>query len=46
MKCHKRPWTWTDSLNKQPKLRKMDMKFGMWNARSLYRVDSRMIIVK
>jgi hypothetical protein len=29
-----------DSLDKQPKLKKMDMRFGMWNVRSLYRAGS------
>jgi hypothetical protein len=27
-----------DSLDKQPKRQNMDMKFGLWNVRSLYRV--------
>ena len=31
---------WTDSLL-QPKQRKRDMRFGMWNVRSLYRTGSR-----
>jgi hypothetical protein len=26
-----------DSLDKRPKLKKMGMKFGTWNVRSLYR---------
>jgi hypothetical protein len=34
------PWTWTDSLDKRPKLWNMDMRFGMCNVRSLYRVGS------
>jgi hypothetical protein len=29
------PRTWTDSLDKRPKLRNMDMRFGTWNVRSL-----------
>jgi hypothetical protein len=29
-----------DSLAKQPKHRKMDMRFGIWNVRSLYRIGS------
>jgi hypothetical protein len=39
-KCHKGPQTWTDSLDKQPKLRKMDTRFRTWNVRSLYRAGS------
>jgi hypothetical protein len=40
MKDHKKPWTWTDFLNKRPKRKKMDMIFGTWNVRSLYRAGS------
>jgi hypothetical protein len=40
MKNHKEPQTWTDSLNKQPKQQNMDMRFGTWNIRSLYRAGS------
>jgi hypothetical protein len=32
------PRTWTDSLDNRPKRRDMDMRFGTWNIRSLYRV--------
>jgi hypothetical protein len=39
-KCNKEPRTWTDSLDKGPKIKKVDMKFGTWNARSLYRAGS------
>jgi hypothetical protein len=39
-KCHKWPWTCTDSLDKRPKLKKMDMRFGTWNVRSMYRAGS------
>jgi hypothetical protein len=46
MKCHKGPGTWADSLDKRPKLRKMDMRFGTWNVRSLYRTVSLMTIAK
>jgi hypothetical protein len=28
---------WTDSLDKRPKRRNMDMRFGLWDVRSLYR---------
>jgi hypothetical protein len=40
MKDYKKPRTWTDSLDKQPKRKKMDMRFGTWNARSMYRVGT------
>jgi hypothetical protein len=33
-----KPRTWTDSLDKRPKREKMDMRFGLWNVRSLYGV--------
>jgi hypothetical protein len=45
-KCYKGPRTWTDSLDKRPKLRKMDMRFGTWNVRSLYRAGSHITVVK
>jgi hypothetical protein len=45
-KCHKEPRTWTDSLDKRPTLRKMDMRFGTWNVRTLYRAGSRMTVAK
>jgi hypothetical protein len=32
--------TRTDSLAKRPKQQTMDIRFGMWNIRSLYRADS------
>jgi hypothetical protein len=34
------------SLDKRPKLRKMDMKFGTWNVRHLYRTLSLMRVVR
>ncbi|PNF34309.1 hypothetical protein B7P43_G15813 [Cryptotermes secundus] len=37
MKILRKPWTWTDSLDKRPKLKKVDTRFGTWNVRSLYR---------
>jgi hypothetical protein len=33
----KRASDWMDSLNKRPKLRKMDTRFSTWNVRSLHR---------
>jgi hypothetical protein len=32
-----KPQTWTDSFDKRPKREKIDMRFGLWNVRSLYR---------
>jgi hypothetical protein len=40
MKCHKGPQTWADSLDKRPKLKKMDMYSGTQNGRSVYRAGS------
>jgi hypothetical protein len=39
-----KPQTWTDSLDKRPKLGNMDMRFGTWNVRSLYRAGSLMTV--
>jgi hypothetical protein len=36
---------WMDSLDKRPKLKKMGMRFGMWNVRSLYTAGSLMTVV-
>jgi hypothetical protein len=41
MKIHKKPRTWTDSLDKRPKRKKMDMRFGTWNVRSMCRIDNK-----
>jgi hypothetical protein len=35
---------WTDYLDKRPRLKKMDMRFGTWNVRSLYRAGSLMTV--
>jgi hypothetical protein len=35
-----KPQNWTDSVDKRPKLKKMDMRFGKWNVRSMYRACS------
>jgi hypothetical protein len=35
-----------ESLNKQPKLRKMAMRYGAWSVRSLYGTGSLMTFVK
>jgi hypothetical protein len=44
--CHKGPRTPTDSLDKRPKLRKIVMRFGTWNVRSMYRAVSVMTVEK
>jgi hypothetical protein len=36
-KCHKGPRNWAEFMDKCPKLRKMDTRFGTWDVRSLYR---------
>jgi hypothetical protein len=40
MKGYTNPRTWTDSLDERPKRKNMDMRFGKWNARSLYRAGT------
>jgi hypothetical protein len=45
-RSHEEPGTWTDSVHKRPKRRNMDMRFGTWNVRSLYRVGSLMTVSK
>jgi hypothetical protein len=35
MKILKKPRTWTDSLDKPPKLKKLDMRFGTWNVQCI-----------
>jgi hypothetical protein len=39
------PQSWTDPLI-QPKQRKRDMRFGMWNVLILYRSDSLTTVVR
>jgi hypothetical protein len=46
MECHKGLRTWTDPLDKRPKLRYTVMKFLTWNVRSLYRVGWLMTVAK
>jgi hypothetical protein len=41
-----KPRTWTDYLDKRPKLRNMDMRFCTWNVRSLFRAISLMTVSK
>jgi hypothetical protein len=38
------PRTWTDFLDKRSRQRNMDMRFGTWNIRNLYRVGSVMTV--
>jgi hypothetical protein len=44
MKTHKEPWTWKDYLDKRSKQWNLDMRFGKWNIRGLYKVDSLMTV--
>jgi hypothetical protein len=36
-KMFKKPRNWNDFLDKRPKLKKINMRFGTWNVRSMYR---------
>jgi hypothetical protein len=38
--------TGRDSLDKQPELRDIDMRFGMWNVKSVYMAHSLMTVAK
>jgi hypothetical protein len=40
MNMFKKPRTWTDSLDKRPERKKMDMRYGTWNVRSMYGAGS------
>jgi hypothetical protein len=40
----KEPRTWTEFLEKRHKRKNMDMRFGLWNVRSLYRAGSLMTV--
>jgi hypothetical protein len=46
MKHNIGPWTFNGLLDKQPKLRKISMRFGPWNMRILYRAGSLMSVAK
>jgi hypothetical protein len=46
IKCHKGSQTWMDSLDKRPKLRKIDMRFSTWNAGNIYRAGSLLTVMK
>jgi hypothetical protein len=46
MKLFNEPQTWTDSLGKQSEIWNMDMRFGNWNIRSLYRANSLMTVLE
>jgi hypothetical protein len=41
-RCHKQHLTWTDSVDKRRKWRKLDVKFCTWNVRSLHSAGSLM----
>jgi hypothetical protein len=45
-RCHNDPLTWKDSSDKRHKVKKIDISFGTWNVRSLYRVGSVMTVAK
>jgi hypothetical protein len=45
-KIHKKPQTWTDFLGNGPKRKKMDVRFGTWNVRSMYRTGSLRIVAE
>jgi hypothetical protein len=45
-KFHKGPWSWMLFLDKRSEPRKMDMRSGVWNVRSLYRASSFIIVAK
>jgi hypothetical protein len=36
--------TWKNSLDKRPKRLNMDMRFGLWNVKGLYRAGSLMTV--
>jgi hypothetical protein len=44
--CHKGPQNWIDYLDRQPKLKKMNIRSDMWHVRNLYREGSFMTVVK
>jgi hypothetical protein len=44
MKNKIEPQTWMDSLDKQSKRWNMDMRFGLWNVRGLYRMGCLMTV--
>jgi hypothetical protein len=46
MKILKEHHTWMDSLDKQPKQRNMDIRFGTWKVRSLYTAGSLVTLSK
>jgi hypothetical protein len=45
-KICKKPWTWTDSFDKRPKRKKMDMRFGTRFVRSMYGAGSLRAVVE
>jgi hypothetical protein len=46
MKILKKPRNWADFLHKRPKPKKMDMRFGTWKFRSMYRAGSLRAVVE
>jgi hypothetical protein len=45
-KDHKKPQNWTDSLDKRPKRKKMDIRFGTWNVKNMCRAGSLRAVVE
>jgi hypothetical protein len=45
-KDRNKPRTWTGSLDKRPKRKNMDMRFGIWNVRSMYRASSHRAVME
>jgi hypothetical protein len=43
---HTEPRAWKDSLDKRPTRWNMNMRFGIWNVRSLYRAGSLVTVSK
>jgi hypothetical protein len=46
MKDHKKPWTEMDSLDKPPKQKKMDKRFGTWNEYASSKVQENKVGLK
>jgi hypothetical protein len=45
-KCYNGSRTWKNPLDKRTELRKMDMRFGIWNVRRLHMAGSLMTVAK
>jgi hypothetical protein len=40
MKDHKEPRIWKDFFDQRPKRKKMNVRLGTWNVRSMYKAGS------